>query len=83
MFAGAIKAGYSWLAVLGVLNSAVSLYYYLRVMVQMYFKDPEEDFAWVRINVPTAISIVISLGGVLYLGIFPNTLMQLAKLAGF
>ncbi|WP_321366979.1 NADH-quinone oxidoreductase subunit N [uncultured Desulfuromusa sp.] len=83
IFAGAIKAGYIWLAILGVLNSAVSLYYYLRVMVQMYFKDPEEDFSWVFVNVPTAISIVISLGGVLYLGMFPNTLMQLAKLAGF
>jgi len=83
IFAGAIDAGYIWLAVLGVLNSAVSLYYYLRVMVQMYFKDPEEDFAWVSINVPTAISIGISVVGVLYLGVFPNTLMNLAKLAGF
>ena len=83
IFAGAIEAGYIWLAVLGVLNSAVSLYYYLRVMVQMYFKDPEEDFAWVSINVPTAISIGISVVGVLYLGVFPNTLMNLAKLAGF
>ncbi len=83
IFSGAIKAGYIWLAVLGVLNSAVSLYYYLRVMVQMYFKDPAEDFSWVSINVPTGISIVISLGGVLYLGIVPNALMQLAKLAGF
>ena len=83
IFSGAIKAGYIWLAVLGVLNSAVSLFYYLRVMVQMYFKDPEEDYSWVSINMPTAISIVISLGGVLYLGIFPNAVMQLAKLAGF
>ena len=83
IFAGAIKAGYIWLAVLGVLNSAVSLYYYLRVMVQMYFKDPTEDFSWVSINMPTAISIVISVAGVLYLGIVPGTLMQLAKMAGF
>jgi NADH-quinone oxidoreductase subunit N len=83
IFAGAIKAGYIWLAVLGILNSAVSLYYYLRVIVQMYFKDPEEDFAWVTINTPTAISIVISLVGVLYLGILPGSLLELAKLAGF
>ncbi|NOQ41119.1 MAG: NADH-quinone oxidoreductase subunit NuoN, partial [Desulfuromusa sp.] len=83
IFAGAIEAGYIWLAILGVLNSAVSLYYYLRVMVQMYFKDPEEDFAWVTINTPVAISIVISVVGVLYLGIFPNSVMNLAKLAGF
>jgi len=83
IFAGAIEAGYIWLAVLGVLNSAVSLYYYLRVMVQMYFRDPEEDFAWVKINTATVISIGISVIGVLYLGVFPNTLMNLAKLAGF
>jgi len=83
IFAGAIKAGYIWLAVLGILNSAVSLYYYLRVIVQMYFKDPVEDFSWVSINTPTAISIVISLVGVLYLGILPGSLLQLAKLAGF
>ena len=83
IFAGAIKAGYIWLAVLGVLNSAVSLFYYLRVMVQMYFKDPQEDFAWVSFNLPTAVSIVISLLGVLYLGIVPNSLMHLAKMAGF
>jgi len=83
LFAGALKAGYVWLAILGVLNSAVSLYYYLRVMVQMYFKDAEEDFAWVSINVPTVISIAISLVGVLYLGVLPGNLMQLAKMAGF
>ncbi len=83
IFAGAIEAGYIWLAVLGVLNSAVSLYYYLRVMVQMYFRDPEEDFAWVKINTATVISIGISVIGVLYLGVFPNALMNLAKLAGF
>jgi len=83
IFAGAIEAGYIWLAVIGVLNSAVSLYYYLRIMVQMYFRDPVEDFAWVQVNVPTAISIVISLAGVLYLGIVPGSLMNLAKMAGF
>ncbi len=82
IFAGAIKAGYVWLAVIGVLNSAVSLYYYLRIMVQMYFKDPQEDFAWVKLNMPTVLSIIISLVGVLYLGIVPGTLMKLAKLAG-
>lgn len=83
IFAGAIKSGYIWLAVLGMLNSAVSLFYYLRVMVQMYFKDPQEDFSWVSINVPTAISIFISLVGVIYLGIIPGTIMNLAKMAGF
>ena len=83
IFAGAVKAGYIWLAILGVLNSAVSLYYYLRVMVYMYFKNPEEDFSWVKIHAGAAISIVIALVGVLYLGILPDSVMELAKLATF
>ncbi|WP_303721590.1 NADH-quinone oxidoreductase subunit N [Malonomonas rubra] len=83
IFAGAVKAGYIWLAVLGVLNSAVSLYYYLKVMVSMYFKDAEEDFGWVSMNAATAISIVIAIVGVLVMGMVPGPFMEMAKLAGF
>ncbi len=83
VFAGAIKAGYIWLAIIGVLNSAVSLYYYLRVMVCMYFKDPEEDFSWVTMNVATTVSIVISLAAVLLLGVLPGPFMEMAMLAVF
>jgi NADH-quinone oxidoreductase subunit N len=83
IFAGAIKAGYIWLAVIGVLNSAVSLYYYLRIMVAMYFRDPVEDYAWVSLPVTAVISIVIAIIGVFYLGIIPGDVMELAKLAIF
>ena len=83
IFAAAVDSGYIWLAVIGVLNSAVSLYYYLRVMVQMYFKDAEEDFSWVSINTATAISIIISVAGVLWLGVLPGPVMEMAKMAGF
>ena len=38
LFSAAIDAGYVWLAVIGVLNSAISLYYYIRVVVFMYLK---------------------------------------------
>ena len=38
LFGAAIDAGYVWLAVIGVLNSAVSLYYYVRIVVFMYLK---------------------------------------------
>jgi len=81
IFAGAVKAGYVWLAVLGVLNSAVSLYYYLRVMVYMYFRDPSEDYGWVCTNVGVALSILLAIVGVLYLGILPGSVMQMAKIA--
>ncbi len=83
IFAGAVKAGYIWLAVIGVLNSAVSLYYYLRIMVHMYFRDPVEDFAWVKVDAGAAVSIVLAVLGVFYLGIVPGAIMELAKLAVF
>ncbi len=83
IFAGAIKAGYIWLAVIAMLNSAVSLYYYLRVMVYMYFKDAVEEYDWVTMNVGAVVSIVLALIGVLYLGIVPGSVMEMAKLAIF
>jgi NADH-quinone oxidoreductase subunit N len=83
IFAGALKADLVWLAVIGVLNSAVSLYYYLRVMVYMYFRDPSEDFGWVKMNVATTASIILAIVGVLLLGILPGPVMELAKLSLF
>jgi NADH-quinone oxidoreductase subunit N len=83
IFAGAVEAGYIWLAVLGVLNSAISLYYYLRIMVYMYFRDPAEDYAWVSINTGAMISIVVAIIGVFYLGIIPGAVMDMARLAIF
>ena len=83
IFAGAIKADYIWLAVIGVLNSAVSLYYYLRVMVYMYFRDPTEDYAWVSMPVGVLATIILAIIGSLYLGILPNEVMAMAKTAIF
>jgi NADH-quinone oxidoreductase subunit N len=83
IFAGAVKAGYIWLAVIGVLNSAVSLYYYLRVMVYMYFRDAEEDYAWVTVSASVIVSIVVALIGIFYLGIIPGAVMDMARLAIF
>ena len=83
IFAGAIKADYIWLAVIGVLNSAVSVYYYLRVMVYMYFRDPVEDYAWVGLPVSVLATIILAVIGSLYLGILPNDVMAMAKMAIF
>jgi NADH-quinone oxidoreductase subunit N len=83
IFAGAVKGGYIWLAIIGVLNSAVSLYYYLRVMVYMYFREPNEDYAWVSMPVSVLATIILAIIGSLYLGILPNEVMAMAKLAVF
>ena len=44
VFGAIVRADLAWLAVIGVLLSAVSAYYYLRVIVYMFFREPEEEF---------------------------------------
>jgi NADH-quinone oxidoreductase subunit N len=81
LFSGAIQKGYIWLAVIGVLNSAASVYYYLRIMVYMYFKESTEDFAWVQLTAPVALALIIAAAGTLIPGIVPSIVLQYAQMA--
>lgn len=83
LFSGAIQAGYIWLAIIGVLNSAVSVYYYLRVMVFMYMKDPVEEFDWLKVTPSLALCVLVAVGGVLIPGIVPGFILELAQKAVF
>ena len=42
IFVAAIENGYTWLTIVGVITSMISVYYYLRVVVLMFFQAPEE-----------------------------------------
>jgi len=44
LFAGAVRAGFWWLAAIGAINSALSLYYYSRVVKALWIEDPSGDF---------------------------------------
>src|SRR6188508_685938 len=54
LFGAAIDSGYVWLAVIGVLNSAISLYYYVRIVVFMYLK---KDIAGSEPATPPALAL--------------------------
>ena len=81
LFSGAIQKGYIWLAVLGVLNSAASVYYYLRVMVYMYMKEPTEEFEWTQVTAPVALALIIAVAGSLIPGIVPSIILEYAQQA--
>lgn len=83
LFSGAIQAGYIWLAIIGVLNSAASVYYYLRVMIFMYFKEPTEEFEWVKLTPAFVICLIIAVAGVLIPGVLPGVFLELAQKAVF
>ena len=78
LFSAAIEAQWVWLAVIGVLNSAISLYYYVRIVVFMYVK--KETVA----PEPTAgpalgFALALAVTATLLLGIYPRVLFQVAE----
>jgi len=79
LFSAALKAGFVWLVILSVLNSVVSAYYYLRVIVAMYMQEPEEgkELQLPAISWGVGLALVIAIAGVLYLGFFPSSMMAL------
>jgi len=81
VFKAAIQNGFYWLAVIGVLNSVVSFYYYLRIVVTMYMRPSEPRMVDVTISPSLMIAIVITLLGVVLIGIFPDTWLSLAQIA--
>lgn len=79
IFRAALESHFIWLTVIGVINSAISVYYYLRVIVVMYMKEPADDWSPVALT-PSAISVIaLSVFGVLQFGIFPDLLINLAR----
>ncbi len=81
VFSAAIKEGYFLLAALGILTSVIGAYYYLRVIYMMYMKDELRDVVRGPVNAPTVIALVITALGVLYLGILPEGLANIANVA--
>ncbi|MGH9908852.1 MAG: NADH-quinone oxidoreductase subunit N [Pyrinomonadaceae bacterium] len=76
VFRAALDRGYVILVVVGVLNTAVSAYYYLRLIIVMFFK--ERGTSWTAPPIPAsiAITLVITVAGVLYLGLFPGRVIN-------
>ena len=84
IFKAALDANLTWLTVLGLLNSAVAAYYYLRILVVMYFKDPGESLDTLDApGIGLKIAVYASALGTLILGIFPGWVLDIATRAGF
>jgi NADH-quinone oxidoreductase subunit N len=81
LFGAAVKSGYVWLAVIGVLNSAAAAYYYLRLIVFMYMREPEGAPTVLAPSLSGALALVVALWGVVQLGVAPGPLFDLAQAA--
>lgn len=76
LFSSTIQAGMAWLAVIAILNSALSLFYYARLVRYMYFLPPEGKK--VGTPLPYAAALLLAAAGVLAMGIWPEPFMQWA-----
>jgi NADH-quinone oxidoreductase subunit N len=78
LFGAAVQAGYTGLAVIGVLNSVVSAFYYLRVTVVMYMSRPEEEPDLLPVGPALTLAITIAAVLTLALGLLPSGVLDAA-----
>jgi NADH-quinone oxidoreductase subunit N len=83
VFSAAIKAGYYWLAIIGVLTSVVSVFFYLRIVVMMYMTPTESPARFPEVPWIAGTALVLSAILILYLGILPTRVLDLAAGAIF
>jgi NADH-quinone oxidoreductase subunit N len=78
IFAAAMQEGLYTLAILGVLTSVVSVFFYLRIVVMMYMSDETAAEHRPVVAGVTVAGLLVALAGVLYLGILPGRLLSIA-----
>jgi NADH-quinone oxidoreductase subunit N len=76
VFSAAVQADYLWLVILGVVNSMISLYYYLGIVVVMFMQAPEGEKMPVTPLPAVGVALVIAIFGTLNLGVFPGQWMD-------
>lgn len=79
LFSAAVEAGYIWLVIIAVINSLISVYYYLRITVIMYMKPAEAELGPLALTPTVNATLIISALAVLLIGIFPGAIFNLAQ----
>ena len=78
IFSAAFENGGMWLVLVGVMSSAIAAFFYIRVIVLMFFREPAEDSTSVIIpSIFTQITIAISAALTILIGVFPQPLLNL------
>jgi NADH-quinone oxidoreductase subunit N len=79
VFSAALKANLVWLTIIGVVNSAIGAYYYLRIIVAMYMRESRKEVPVTRVPFGLGLALAISIVATLYLGLLPNRALQYAQ----
>ena len=79
IFKSAVQAGHIWLVVIGAVNTAISAFYYLRVVVTMYMREPEEELEFSPYASTLVVGLIIAAIGVLLIGVLPSLMLSPAQ----
>ncbi len=79
LFGAAIERGYIWLAVIAVVNSAISLFYYMKVAMAMYMRDVPPAGLALSPSRPLRVALFVAVLGTLAIGIYPGPFLDLAR----
>ena len=80
LFWATIEADLSWLALVGVLTTVVSAFYYLRLVVEMFMREPDREVLPVRYRMLT-FTLALTAAATLFLGVLPSSLLSLVQQA--
>ncbi|WP_030163850.1 NADH-quinone oxidoreductase subunit NuoN [Spirillospora albida] len=78
VFKAAVEADATPLVVVGVISSAIAAFFYVRVIVVMFFSEPEADGPTVVVSPATAAAVVLGLAATVVLGVLPQPVLDLA-----
>ncbi len=79
VFSAAMKANLIWLTLIGVVNSAIGAYYYLRIVVAMYMREARKPVPVSAVPFGLGLALAISMLATLYLGMLPNRVLHFAQ----
>jgi NADH-quinone oxidoreductase subunit N len=79
LFGAAVQSGHVLLAVIGVLNSAVSVFYYLRLMVLMYMREEQETLPALRVPITLALVLLVTAAATIGPGLWPSAWLDAAR----
>jgi NADH-quinone oxidoreductase subunit N len=79
VFSAALKSQLIGLTILGVINSAIGAYYYLRLIVVMYMREPNVDEVLPPVKLGMGLALAICLIATIYLGVLPSRVLDFAQ----
>jgi NADH-quinone oxidoreductase subunit N len=79
IFASLLDARWVWLAIVGAINSVISLYYYVRVVRNMFLRDPEENSSPLTFSIPQIVLVLLLVVPTLLFGLYYSPIVELAN----